>query len=318
MSDESTDECCICFCKLDTECQYKNTCDHIFHKECIEKWLDSGSTCPVCRANIPINNELFPNYDGSNNKNINDDDPVFGINVVIFGIADRFVSHPEGTGIFISSREEPLSDYLERTGINFLNQNIFETRENHIDQVIMEILNEDNEVTVEDSNEEDDDLPELESIPIDNNERRITEISNYVRILSSYIIRYTPNSFDRSSIMIRRRSIISKMNRIIQILWSYITISSDMITIENLFRKLKSLELCLKLSIEEAENFDRIVELTLSDDSINLNNFGFPFPIPSETHLDPRRISRFIDISTSFMMEQEHMNVDTSEMDELD
>ncbi|KAH1083611.1 hypothetical protein J1N35_023372 [Gossypium stocksii] len=27
-------------------------CDHVFHPECIDIWLTSHTTCPICRANL--------------------------------------------------------------------------------------------------------------------------------------------------------------------------------------------------------------------------------------------------------------------------
>ena len=47
--------CYICQEKL-KECEYKRTliCDHIFHKKCIDKWINvyKKTTCPNCRENI--------------------------------------------------------------------------------------------------------------------------------------------------------------------------------------------------------------------------------------------------------------------------
>ena len=27
---------------------------HVFHKECLLKWLDSRNTCPICRHGLPV------------------------------------------------------------------------------------------------------------------------------------------------------------------------------------------------------------------------------------------------------------------------
>ena len=35
-------ECGICF---EDNCDYKTNCNHLFHKNCISKWLN---TCPIC------------------------------------------------------------------------------------------------------------------------------------------------------------------------------------------------------------------------------------------------------------------------------
>lgn len=28
-------------------------CDHIFHKSCLEQWMDVKMECPICRTNLP-------------------------------------------------------------------------------------------------------------------------------------------------------------------------------------------------------------------------------------------------------------------------
>lgn len=43
-------ECPICF-ELQTECT-QLPCQHIFHKNCITRWLLLQKSCPVCRKNI--------------------------------------------------------------------------------------------------------------------------------------------------------------------------------------------------------------------------------------------------------------------------
>jgi len=47
------DVCSICLeeFKYDEELK-KLKCAHIFHKECLEPWLDNNNKCPICRAII--------------------------------------------------------------------------------------------------------------------------------------------------------------------------------------------------------------------------------------------------------------------------
>lgn len=44
-------ECCVCLSKfMEKEKVRKLTCDHIFHKNCIDEWLTKGDICcPICR-----------------------------------------------------------------------------------------------------------------------------------------------------------------------------------------------------------------------------------------------------------------------------
>jgi len=54
-------ECAVCLNEFqeDETLRLLPKCDHVFHTECIDAWLDGHSTCPVCRANLlpdPNNN----------------------------------------------------------------------------------------------------------------------------------------------------------------------------------------------------------------------------------------------------------------------
>ncbi|KAL0693313.1 hypothetical protein Bca4012_060493 [Brassica carinata] len=48
-------ECAICLLEFEEEhvlLRLLTTCYHVFHQECIDRWLESNKTCPVCRRNL--------------------------------------------------------------------------------------------------------------------------------------------------------------------------------------------------------------------------------------------------------------------------
>lgn len=49
-------ECAVCLNEFedDETLRLLPKCDHVFHPECIDAWLSSHTTCPVCRANLAI------------------------------------------------------------------------------------------------------------------------------------------------------------------------------------------------------------------------------------------------------------------------
>ena len=48
-------ECCNICCEDYIVGQYKRTlpsCNHVFHKKCVDKWLKTKSNCPICRNEL--------------------------------------------------------------------------------------------------------------------------------------------------------------------------------------------------------------------------------------------------------------------------
>ncbi|EEF49795.1 E3 ubiquitin-protein ligase ATL6 [Ricinus communis] len=47
-------ECAVCLCEFedDETLRLLPKCDHVFHPDCIDAWLASHTTCPVCRSNL--------------------------------------------------------------------------------------------------------------------------------------------------------------------------------------------------------------------------------------------------------------------------
>jgi hypothetical protein len=55
------DKCTICLStyERDEDVSYLNTCDHLFHTNCITKWLlEFNHKCPICRTSSdPLKND---------------------------------------------------------------------------------------------------------------------------------------------------------------------------------------------------------------------------------------------------------------------
>ncbi|XP_038895796.1 RING-H2 finger protein ATL40-like [Benincasa hispida] len=49
-------ECVICLCQIEKEekCRRMNTCNHVFHKDCIDQWFMVEHHCPLCRTVICV------------------------------------------------------------------------------------------------------------------------------------------------------------------------------------------------------------------------------------------------------------------------
>lgn len=60
MSEDTTDtptlDCVICYNEIDVNDRkgyMLAPCDHIFHRRCLEQWMDVKMECPICRCNLP-------------------------------------------------------------------------------------------------------------------------------------------------------------------------------------------------------------------------------------------------------------------------
>ncbi|XP_006349597.1 E3 ubiquitin-protein ligase RING1-like [Solanum tuberosum] len=52
----SNDECLVCLDELGEETEVvRLPCSHMFHAECITKWLENSHYCPLCRFEMPTN-----------------------------------------------------------------------------------------------------------------------------------------------------------------------------------------------------------------------------------------------------------------------
>ena len=52
-NNEDNTECSICLQENHHKHKFvKTKCDHVFHKRCLAKWINTKNTCPLCRNNI--------------------------------------------------------------------------------------------------------------------------------------------------------------------------------------------------------------------------------------------------------------------------
>ena len=52
---KQADKCVICYCEFEEDDQISElACDdrHIFHTECVQKWLEKDLRCPMCKKEV--------------------------------------------------------------------------------------------------------------------------------------------------------------------------------------------------------------------------------------------------------------------------
>ncbi|AES99137.1 putative transcription factor C2H2 family [Medicago truncatula] len=67
-------ECAICLLEFDDDSMLRllTICCHVFHQECIDLWLESHKTCPVCRTDLDSPpNQMSKHGEGNHNNNNN-------------------------------------------------------------------------------------------------------------------------------------------------------------------------------------------------------------------------------------------------------
>ncbi|CAN4124712.1 unnamed protein product [Withania somnifera] len=54
-------ECAICLCKIEDGEQVRElNCDHLFHRACLDRWMNCGRmTCPLCRNHLIKTNTIY-------------------------------------------------------------------------------------------------------------------------------------------------------------------------------------------------------------------------------------------------------------------
>ena len=96
---ECSNECTICLLQYTDETKKATECRHIFHQECIDRWLQENNSCPLCRTCLQQHtrstiDEEVPNtnYDYGSGRGGS------LMQLVAYGAADRMLSSMDEMG----------------------------------------------------------------------------------------------------------------------------------------------------------------------------------------------------------------------------
>ncbi|KAG2699243.1 hypothetical protein I3760_07G184400 [Carya illinoinensis] len=116
-------DCAVCLCEFETEDKLRllPKCSHAFHMECIDTWLLSHSTCPLCRATLLP--DFSPNHNCSpivfvlesgseSSREIISEAPTLGRTSSVGGVGPHLGSHAanESTRIDLSQKSGDFSE----------------------------------------------------------------------------------------------------------------------------------------------------------------------------------------------------------------
>jgi hypothetical protein len=47
-----SDDCSICYERMTSKDKTTTRCKHVYHSACLERWLTTSNTCPLCRETL--------------------------------------------------------------------------------------------------------------------------------------------------------------------------------------------------------------------------------------------------------------------------
>ncbi|KAJ0015022.1 hypothetical protein Pint_20846 [Pistacia integerrima] len=109
---EGTD-CSVCLSEFqeDENLRLLPKCNHAFHLPCIDTWLKSHSSCPLCRANITASTNILPTQETS--PRVNDGDINVSANQLQYQQRDEAVLVIHDPEEAVISRENVIEDGIQ-------------------------------------------------------------------------------------------------------------------------------------------------------------------------------------------------------------
>ncbi|KAL9659412.1 hypothetical protein QQ045_024218 [Rhodiola kirilowii] len=116
-------ECAVCLNEFADEetLRLLQKCDHVFHQDCIDAWLASHSTCPVCRANLDQASEAAGNVEAAHEPSAVEpsvEEPVSEINELQRSVSVT-ITQPEWIKSSNHSRQRTTRSMSMKTFLSF-------------------------------------------------------------------------------------------------------------------------------------------------------------------------------------------------------
>ena len=209
------DSCTIChapFVNTDI-CRLLKNCNHIFHLECIETWLSDHVTCPYCRNDLLINNEVLVNSTAETSANNVAEDNVRVESVVVDNDAEDNYYYQQYEGY---NDEEEINnnadDYYDEDGSEYDNMPEL------ISCPLENIFIYEPQVYVETFTNQTSNSPFASNTsPTINTEPILNDINNFINMttpfINSFINSSNSNSNSNSTIRLNSENINNQINR---------------------------------------------------------------------------------------------------------
>lgn len=102
-------QCCVCLgdFEMKEELHQIPSCKHVFHIGCIRHWLQSNSTCPLCRCSIvPATKHALPDLPSQENETSNQQ--LVGVSLIHSGLSrEEHTIQIEGSSSATACLREP-------------------------------------------------------------------------------------------------------------------------------------------------------------------------------------------------------------------
>jgi hypothetical protein len=103
---EHLDDCSICLENIINE-EHKTitSCKHIFHAECMAKWMSLNHNCPLCRKNLDLDiyDEIVNDEENDGDSNDDGDNPIINNSITNNNISYNYTSLPDSLHVFAAN-----------------------------------------------------------------------------------------------------------------------------------------------------------------------------------------------------------------------
>ena len=89
IADLKDDKCAICLSRMHVRDEERSVkilpCSHTFHADCIKPWITRVATCPLCKQDLPTDDERYEEYKKQRKRTKERDDMLEELHSSMFG-----------------------------------------------------------------------------------------------------------------------------------------------------------------------------------------------------------------------------------------